>query len=272
MRAVAALEQATAVREIADGRYAAEIDPGWRVGTKPNGGYLIALAARAAATAAGPDHPHPVAVSAHYLTAPAPGPAEVRVELLRRGRSASQLRASLYAGGEHVMDTLVTCGRLPTAPDPHWSSVPRPALPPERDCLPVPDADPRFPVPLFGQVEVRLDPATAGFAVGRSGGSGEMRGWARIAEPPDPYAVLVALDVLPPATFELGLFGSWVPTLELTAHLRSLPAAGTLRVQQRARLVAAGRVDEECDVWDSTGALVGSARQLAAVRIPEETP
>ena len=60
-----------------------------------------------------------------------------------------------------------------------------------------------------------------------------------------------------------------MPTLELTAYLRALPAPGPLRVRQRARLVAADRVDEECDVWDSTGALVAAASQLAAVRLPE---
>jgi hypothetical protein len=99
--------------------------------------------------------------------------------------------------------------------------------------------------------------------------TGELRGWARISpEPPDPYAVLVALDCLPPATFDLGLTGSWVPTLELTAYLRSLPADGPLRVRQRARLIADGRVDEECDVWDADGVLVGSAHQLAALRLP----
>ena len=110
-----------------------------------------------------------------------------------------------------------------------------------------PASDPRFTVPIFAEVQVRLDPATAGFAVDRPAMAGEVRGYARMAPtPPDPYAVLVALDILPPATFDLGLVGSWVPTMELTAYLRALPADGPLRVRQRARLVAAGRVDEDC--------------------------
>ena len=60
-----------------------------------------------------------------------------------------------------------------------------------------------------------------------------------------------------------------MPTLELTSYLRALPAPGPLLVRQRARLVAAERVDEECDVWDATGALVASAHQLAAIRLPD---
>jgi hypothetical protein len=49
----------------------------------------------------------------------------------------------------------------------------------------------------------------------------------------------------------------------------TLPAPGALRVRQRVRLVGAGRVDEKCDVRDSTAALVASAFHLAAVRLPE---
>ena len=266
------LAKASHVEPLGPGRYGAQLDPGWAIGSKPNGGYLLAVLARAAvaeaATGAVAELPHPAAVSAHFLAAPDPGPAEVAVEVLRHGRTASQLRATLSAGGKRCVEALVTCGRLRPAGPAYWSGVPVPELTPEDRCVPAPTGDPRFPVPLFGEIGLRLDPPSAGFVVGRPAMAGELRGWVRITEVPDPYALLVALDCLPPATFDLGLAGSWVPTLELTAYLRALPADGPLRVRQRARLVADGRVDEECDVWDSTGALVGSAHQLAALRLP----
>jgi hypothetical protein len=280
------LAKASAVEPLGGGRYGAMLDPAWAIGTKPNGGYLIAVLARAAVAEAahgaiaGPadrrndqetvELPHPAAVSAHYLAAPDSGPAEVAVEVLRHGRSATQTRATLFAGGRRCVEALVTCGRLAPAAPPYWSDVPVPDMPAEADCVPAPVADPRFPVPMFGEVEVRSDPATAGFATGQPAMAGEIRGYVRISPArPDPYALLVALDTLPPATFDLGLLGSWVPTMVFTAYLRALPADGPLRVRQRARLVAGGRVDEDCDAWDSTGALVGSATQLAALRLPQ---
>jgi hypothetical protein len=267
------LAKASAVEPLGDGRYGAVLDPGWSIGTKPNGGYLLTVLARAAVAGAAvgaiADLPHPAAVSAHFLAAPDPGPAEVAVEVLRHGRSASQVRATLFAGGIRCVEALVTCGRLKPAAAPYWSSVPLPDFPAEADCVPAPNEDARFPVPMFDEVELRADPATAGFATGRPAMAGEIRGYVRASPaPPDPYAVLIALDALPPATFDLGLLGSWVPTMELTAYLRALPAPGPLRVRQRARLVADGRVDEDCDAWDATGALVGSATQLAALRLP----
>jgi Thioesterase-like superfamily len=291
------LAKASAVEPLGGGRFGAMLDPGWSIGAKPNGGYLLTVLARAAVAGAatdtatgtdtdtatdtvtsGPadrrdDHeraelPHPAAVSAHFLAAPDPGPAEVAVEVLRHGRSASQVRATLFAGGRRCVEALVTCGRLRPATAPYWSSVPVPDFPAEADCVPAPAADPRFPVPMFQEVELRADPVTAGFATGHPAMAGEIRAYVRASTaPPDPYAVLIALDALPPATFDLGLVGSWVPTMELTAYVRALPAPGPLRVRQRARLVADGRVDEDCDVWDAGGALVGSATQLAAVRL-----
>jgi hypothetical protein len=263
---------ATAVEKKDEGRYAADLDPVWRIGTKANGGYLTAITTRAAVDAAGRQYPHPEAVSTHFLSAPRSGQAEVVVETLRRGRSTAQLRATMLSDGERVVESIVTCGRLRRDGSPYWSGVAAPVMPPIEECSVVgKDGPGGIPLPIFGEVELRLDPATAGFAVGRPSRKGMIQGWVRISpEPPDPYALLVALDVLPPATFELGLLGSWVPTLELTAHLRALPSPGPLRVRHRARVVTAGRVDEECDVWDAEGTLVGSARQLAAVRIPGE--
>lgn len=263
------LSEAVAVRPGAEpGAFTAELDPRWGIGTKLNGGYLLAVLAEAATAVAGPDHPHPEAVSATFVSAPDPGPAAVSVRLLRRGKSASQLQVTLTAGGRCCVEALVTCGRLAPSAPPYWSGVPRPDVPPEADCAPVPP-HPTTPVPLFDTIEVRLTPDSARFASGRPGMRGELTGYVRIPpDRPDPAALLVALDALPPATFDLGLVTSWVPTLELTAYLRALPAPGPLLVQQRARLVTPDRVDEQCDVWDSTGALVGSASQLAAIRLP----
>ena len=70
---------------------------------------------------------------------------------------------------------------------------------------------------------------------------------------------------MPPVTFEMGIPG-WVPTVELTVLLRAVPAPGWLRCVQRTRLVQAGWLDEECEVWDSAGRLVVQARQLAMYR------
>ena len=66
-------------------------------------------------------------------------------------------------------------------------------------------------------------------------------------------------------TFALGLRG-WVPTVELTVHVRARPAPGWLRLVQRAQLLQDGWLDETCEIWDSAGRLVAQGHQLAGYR------
>ena len=54
--------------------------------------------------------------------------------------------------------------------------------------------------------------------------------------------------------------------MQLTVNVRALPAPGWVRAVQRSHLIADGWLDEECLLWDSSGALVAQATQLAAYR------
>jgi acyl-coenzyme A thioesterase PaaI-like protein len=252
-----------------DGTYAVRLDPGWTVGGKLNGGYLLATMGRAAADVA--PHPHVLAASAHFLSAPEHGPARVDTTVLRTGRRATQVRARLAQEERVHAEALLTLGRLAGDAVPTFSDAPPAATPPLEDCPRVPSDPPGGPasrVALFDEVEVRLDPDTLGFAGGQPGGVNELRGWLRFADghEADPLTLLFVLDAFPPATLDLGSSG-WVPTLELTTYVRAVPAPGPLRVRQRARHVEDGLVDELCEVWDVRDRLVAHATQLAAVRM-----
>ena len=76
--------------------------------------------------------------------------------------------------------------------------------------------------------------------------------------------IALAVDGLPPVVFGLGATG-WAPTVELTWHMRAVPAPGPLRVATRCRHVSGGWFDEEAEVWDSADRLVAQSRQLARV-------
>jgi hypothetical protein len=139
---------------------------------------------------------------------------------------------------------------------------------PER-CLRVPGTSPTgLPVPLMDQIELRIDPADTGFARGEPSGRGELKGWLSLPgdEPFDPISLLFAVDAFPPATFEVAASG-WVPTLQLTAYVRALPAAGPMRILHKAALIEAQKVDEVCSVWDARGRLVAQSTQLAGIRL-----
>jgi hypothetical protein len=264
---VAGFDEATAVSGDG-GTYKVTLDPQWTVSGKPNGGYLLAVLARATIADHG-THPHPLSASAVYLTPPETGPAVVFVDALRRGRTASQLRARLVQDDVPRMEALFTLGVLPDDADATWVDAPPPRFTPREQCRvnPVEPPGSGVRVEMLALVEQRLDPASM------HRGSGDLRGWLSFADGSafDPVSLLYAADSMPPATFTLGSVG-WVPTLELTVYVRAAPAPGPVRVRQRARLLGGNLVDQVCEVWDASDRVVAQATQLAAVRMPSTSP
>jgi acyl-CoA thioesterase len=273
LTAVSTFDEATAVRRTGDGRYQMRPDPRFAAppsGQGPpavNGGLLIAAMLRAVLDCS--PHPHPVATNAHFLRVPAITPAEVTVTWLKHGKTAATARASLVQDGEPMIEAMVSTGSLPdprhgtaggAAQSVSWTGQP-PALPPPGECTPLPPS-----AGISSQVDLRLDPATAGWLTHDPDGAPEMRGWFRLRDGREPDACLLALavDALPPVVFGLGAMG-WAPTVELTWHMRAVPAPGLLRVAARSRHVSDGWFDEESEVWDSAGRLVAQSRQLARV-------
>jgi hypothetical protein len=255
---VSDFEDVTAVRRRPESQtYDADLHAGWSIVGKPNGGYLLAILARAGCDVV--DTAHPLAISAHYLRAPSPGPAEIRTEVVRNGRRVSTSRATLWQGDKPCIDALVTSGELHEAPV-DWSAAEPPDMPSPQDCQS--GGDQRFPVELFNHTDVRVDPSTTPFPTPT--GNALLRYWFRLHDgsEPDVLSLLLAVDSGPPTIFNLNRFG-WAPTVELTVLLRGLPAAGWLQVETKTRMLADGWFDEEATAWDSTGRLVAQSRQLA---------
>ena len=119
-----------------------------------------------------------------------------------------------------------------------WTGAP-PALPPIGECVDLgpwrgtvaPDGTAGY----AGQIRMLFDPAVIGWAGHEPSGLPEMRGYFGLREDRDPDALLLALavDGLPPVVFGLGATG-WAPTVELTMHMRMVPAPGPLRVAARS--------------------------------------
>ncbi|MBL7493594.1 thioesterase family protein [Frankia sp. AgB1.9] len=261
-------EKATAATVDESGRWTAEVAPGWDIGGHPHGGYLLALAARIALGVTGRDHP--LSITAHFLRSPDNAPVTATPSLLRAGRSTAVAAVDLCQDDQPIMATLTTTGRAPAASVPVFQRESAPTLPAPENCVDVASPDNPFRQNLHDKVDVRLDPATVGWAFGQPRRAAEIRGWVRPRDgsEPDALFLLLAADALPPTTFDFGLFG-WVPTVELTALLRGAPAPGWLRVVQRSQLIDDGWLDEDVEVWDSTNRLVAQARQLAGYRAPK---
>ncbi|WP_353944854.1 thioesterase family protein [Streptomyces sp. HUAS MG91] len=258
------------------GVYDIDLSAGWTIINAVNGGYLLAVLGRALADTL--PHADPFTISAHYLTASAPGPAVIRTDVVRTGRTLSTGQASLFQFAEDGTEVerirvLASYGDLDALPDDVRTSAKPPAIPPIEQCFGAADAPadgPRIPgsSAITDRLDVKLDPATLGWALGAPSGKGEMRAWFGLADgrDADPFSLLLTVDALPPTAFEMGLKG-WVPTVELTVHVRSRPAPGPLRVSITTRNLAGGFLEEDAEIWDSQDRLVAQSRQLARARL-----
>src|SRR4051794_9546435 len=139
-------------------RFAVDVHPEWTIAGKPNGGYLLGVLGRAA-VAVGP-HEHPIAASAHFLRSPVPGPAAVNAELLRGGRSASQLRVQLRQHDQLCIEALVTTSVLDPEAKPYWGDgAPAAGTPSFEDSIRLPSVNPLgLKVAIMDQVDLRIEP------------------------------------------------------------------------------------------------------------------
>ncbi len=258
---MAKFDEATAVRRVAEGRYQAELDPGYSFVGTVNGGYLMAVALRAAVDAS--PHEHPVSTAANFLRTAQGGPAQVWVEPRKAGRTVATSRVTIVQNDDPIVDLQVTTATL-GEDEPDWSSERSRPLPPLSECIAFDSGKPGRGFP--DQVEMHYDPAVMGWLDGRPSGRLEGGGYFRLKHgiEPDPYVLAMAVDSLPPVALNTGGQG-WAPTVELTWHLRALPAPGWLELIGGGRLVTGGWFDEEVEVWDSAGRLVAQSRQLARV-------
>lgn len=255
---------------------------GWVIGNAVNGGIVMAAALSALADCLARDpaettaHVDPVVISAYFTTASLPGEYHVDTEVVRAGRmlSTGAMSVTQQADGQRVerMRAIASFGnlgdlQLDRQPEP-------PTMPPPEQCLSMHDSPAQFEAPaILHRLDLRLDPASAGWAVGKPSMAGRMRGWLRMADgrEPDPLLLMAALDFLPPVAFDLGFMG-WAPTLEFTGHVRKRPAPGWLLVELASDTLGGGLMEEDARIWDSTGALVAQSRQLCSIRVPGAGP
>lgn len=248
----------------ATSHWSGAIAEGWDIAGNANGGYLLAIAARAMSAAIG--RPDPVTVTAHFLNPGNPGPVSVAVEITKQGRTFGTATATLAAEDRPLLRVLGTFGELGDQLGPQLVDLEPPPMPSPEECIPV-EPTRTFPPPFMGKVELRLHPDDATFLGGNPSGHARMRGWFRLrdGEVTDTIALLCAADAFPPTVFNANLPVAWTPTIELTTHVRYRPEPNWLRCRFATHFVSGGFLEEDGEIWDDTCRLVAQSRQLALV-------
>lgn len=258
----------TAIDAAGDGRWTAMPGPAWNIGDSANGGYVVSLVLRAFAEVS--DHPDPLSVTAHFLRPVRPdgGRAEIEVESVRSGRTTTVLQGDLHHAGKHRLRVVAVFGDLAGrsgAPGADTSTpvitIDPPEIAPPADCADRSELAQGVALPILQRLDVRIRPEHAA-----PGGAAEavIDGWIRLADGTEPSSMVLPLfaDAFPPSLYPR--FGSvgWVPTIELTVHVRRRPARGWVQARLECDDLAGGRMIETASLWDAAGNLVARSRQL----------
>ncbi len=246
-------------------RFGTDISASWNIGENPNGGYLAASSLRAMSMVAG--QPDPLSVTTHFLR-PGSGneTGEIRARLIRPGRRSTTVTAELHQLGKQRLHMIASFGDLSAN---EVGNDPRPELSIEPVDLPEPDAcvdrqslEQGIELPILDRLDVRIDPQ---WAVAGAAERAVVTGWIRFGDQRavDSQSLILFADAFPPSVFSLlGTIG-WVPTLELTVHVRRRPEPGWIRAHFSTEDLSNGMLVENGQLWDSAGHLVAQSRQLA---------
>lgn len=279
-----AFDRETAITPAGPGLWRTMIRSDWNINSNPNGGYALtpllrAMSATAGAPAGaaaedraggGDGHVDPISLTTHFLR-PAIGdePAELEVELIRRGRRTSTVRATMVQQGKARLESVASfaapsAGPSDAEPNRFRIDIEPPQLPPPEQCPSRAMLSQGVELPLLSRIEARIDPRHA-----QPAGAAEpvIAGWIRLLDGRQPDAMTLPLfaDCFPPSIFGLVGRTGWVPTIELTVHVRRRPAPGWIRGRFVTTEVAGTTVIEDGILWDSADRVVAQSRQLALV-------
>lgn len=255
------LQEDTAIARDGDA-LTANLSRDWEI-WGPNGGYVAAIALRAAGAVV-PEGHRPASFSCQYLSVGAFGPAQARVTVLKQGRSAWCLQVSLEQDGKAFLTAQVwTTNRTD---GPHAAETVMPDAPPPEDLKPIqhylPKDTPRHIFwENFDSRPVRFYP------VGERDPNGAVQlQWYRYVgfEPVDPFAdaarAVILIDTLlwPSHWRSRDPQPDYIaPSLDLTVWFHQPPEGSDwLLADAHADQAHAGLIGGQVKVWSQDGRLL----------------
>ena len=256
-------QEDTRVKQINDSLWQGQVTDRWNIGSIPNGGYLMGIAAQVLNE--GLPHPDPLTITGHFLDRGECGPCDIKFEKVREGRSVSTGCTKLIQQGVERARFTATYGDLSRTRGETWIGCEPPAWPEVDSCISMPKT-----LAIHDRVDMRFRAEEAAWIGGELTGKPDHVLLSRFAD--GSAATVLSLsffaDCVPPTLFAVYGSSGWVPTLEMTVQVRARPAPGYLLCRFITRYLTNGLLEEDGEIWDSNLQLVALSRQLAKYRKP----
>ncbi len=249
--------------ETGDHRLQSEVSEVWTHLGNVNGGFLLAMAAKAASRYS--EKKGSLLITANYLDRTAPGCIDVHVEELSTSRNFDRFEISLIQDDKKVLRTFCTLSAK--SGETENLSDSRDYLPSakEEDCI---ERSRPGTTPIYDILSVRIDPATYGWTKDELIRPGITKGWIRFKDPRlfDIPAVNLAVDCFPPSIFSALGEVPWVPTLELSVYINGTVEHEVLWSDFRTHYITGGILIEDGIVTGPDGRIAAISRQTAVYR------
>ena len=239
--------------------YVGIITDNWSVNGNPDGGYLMALLANAILRKSGKKKL--VILTANFIARSVPGEAFLAVKQIGSSRQFERWEARLQQEGKETVRAFGTCTE-DEIPGENRYEKPAPVLTPLKDCVAIPEM-PRYTI--FHNMDDRLDPGCAGWMSGDLAEKSEQKGWIKFKDdrPFDQLSILLLADAFPPPVLASQGIIAWVPTIEMSVNIRTIPKSRWLKCVFRSHFITGGFVEEDGELWDEEGELVAISRQIS---------
>ncbi len=265
--------------------------PGWYTATlpdtwdfrSPSGGVLMTVAMRAMQAELDDPDLRPISANTHFCSPVPSGPLEVRVEVLRHGNVAAQVRAALSSTTMPGpgLEVSATFGRDRAGVDVMDAAFPDVRMP--ADATPIVPGPSDFRPRFLQNFDSRLALGAAWWTKGWKPGPARMGRWFRYLMPAtlgdgrfDPLALPPIADTMPPALFQRlgpGAPPFDAPSLDLTVHFLEDTSAEWLLTLVHVRRARGGYATADCEIWDDRRRLIAFATQTMLLRRrPEDVP
>jgi len=259
----------TAVTRQDEFTYLGEVTDAWSIGGVANGGYSMAIATRALSDCL--EHKDPLSITGHYLSRAEPGPVILKIEKLSEGRSiTTAVVRFIQSGKERIRFTASFTDFLKSSGDTLYEREPL-KFPPISECIKMPYIEGFTPI-LEKQIDRKFTPTSDWWNEDRNRDRASLDAYYSwpAGEQIDLLSLVFFLDTMTPPVFNrLGARG-WVPSIELTIHLRAKPVPGPVLMRGKTDFVTSGFLGEDDEIWDAGGNIVAEARQIAKLRMPKK--
>ncbi len=287
----ASFVDATAIAPVAGAPrcYRADVPDHWNAPVIPQGGVVAAIAARAMERELAIPHQTLRSISVVFAAPVRSGAADISVQALRRGRSISQMLATITNPDADAGLTAIGVFGAPRAGF-TFTDCTMPDVPPPLDCPSFRDPPPphveferRFEATFWDQAEGRAARGVPWWdRTPRT--SSEQAMWYRYDVPPllddgswDPLAVLALCDTMPGAVGQRVGFRDdrpvWMsPSADLHVHMLGTARSEWLLAHNFCRKAAGGYASLEMFMWDPAEGLVAYATQQMFFSFPDGAP